>query len=86
MIEVEQDMLSKPSKAVSVCSEPEFRSTLGEQNPNLRVILISVRGTEGGNRRVGTEVWKRGEWEWAHYTIPYYTYWEVLKGAYDDLI
>lgn len=86
LIEVERGMCFKPPKSSTVCSKSEFRSALGDQNPNLRVILISARETIGSGRMVGTEVWKRGESEWANYIIPYYTYWEVLKGAYDDFV
>jgi len=30
-------------------------------------------------------LWKKASPDWIRQTMPYYSYWEVLNGAYDDL-
>ena len=67
------------------CSKAEFRSALVKQNPALKVILITPRDTVNGGPMMGTDMWKKATPEWVHRSIPYYSYWDVLNGAYDDL-
>lgn len=84
-IEVDRGVLSKPSCSAAVCSKAEFRDALVEQHPSLRLIIIAVRGTLNGGHLMGTEVWRKASSEWIHESIPYYTYWDVMNGAYDSL-
>ena len=68
-----------------VCSRPQFRSSLADLNPNLRKIFLTDRSARNLVPQTDSTLWKKASPDWTCQMIPYYSYWEVLNRAYDDL-